>query len=153
MNRNSAAAVRLRGDAFQQRRREPRFTDPRLAGKQDDLAFAGLGPRPAPQQQFELFFPPDERGKAARVQRLEAALRGTRPQRCPGPRRTVNALKVDRPEVLQFEEIAEKFSRPLGDDDHVGLSDPLQARREAWGLAADATLLRLPRSDQIADND
>ena len=37
------------------------------------LTLAGLCSRPAPQQQFEFFFPPDERGQAARVQRLEAA--------------------------------------------------------------------------------
>ena len=31
------------------------------------LAFAGLCLRPAPQQQFEFFFPPDKVGQAARV--------------------------------------------------------------------------------------
>ena len=109
--------------------------------------------RPAPQQQFEFFFPPDEGGQAARVQRLEAAFRGTRPQRRPGPRRPGDALEVLRPEVLKLEQIAEQPARALGDDDRVRLGDRLQARREVRRLADDAALLRLPRSDQVADDD
>ena len=46
---------------------------PGLAGEQHYLAFAGLCLRPAPQQQFEFFFPPDKLRQAARVQSLEAA--------------------------------------------------------------------------------
>ena len=56
-------------------------------------------------------------------------------------------------EVLQLEQIAEKLSRALGDDDRVRLGDPLQARREVRRLADDAALLRLTRSDQVADDD
>ena len=67
------ARVRFGGEAFQQRRRKPRFADAGLAGEQHHLAFAGLCLRPAPQQQFKFFFPPDKLGQAARVQRLEAA--------------------------------------------------------------------------------
>ena len=89
--------VRFAGEAFQQRRREPRFADAGLAGEQHHLAFAALRPGPAPQQQFEFFFPPDQRGQAARVQRLEAAFRRTRPQRRPGPRRPGDALEVLAP--------------------------------------------------------
>ena len=146
------ARVRLGGEAFQQRGREPRFADTGLAGEEHHLAFAGLCPRPAPQQQFEFFFPPDEGGQAGRVQRLEAAFRRTRPQRRPGPHRPGDALEVLCPEVLQLEEIAEKLSRALGDDHHVRLGDPLQARREVRRLADDAALLRLARSDQVADD-
>ena len=62
-------------EAFQQRRRKPRFADTGLAGEQHHLAFAALCPRPAPQQQFEFFFAPDKLRQAARVQSLEAALR------------------------------------------------------------------------------
>jgi hypothetical protein len=53
---------------------------------------------------------------------------------------------------LQIEEIAEKFSRAVCDDDHVRLSDTLQARREVRRLADDAALLRFPRSDQVTDD-
>ena len=67
------ARVRLGSEAFQQRGRQSRLADTRLAGEQHHLAFAGLCLRPAPQQQFEFFFPPDKLGQAARVQSLEAA--------------------------------------------------------------------------------
>src|SRR5262249_53403462 len=56
------------------------------------------------------------------------------------------ALNVFGPEVVQFEEIADKSSRAVANDDNIRLSDPLQSRREIWRLANDATLLRLPRS-------
>ena len=52
-------------------------------------------------------------------------------------------LRSFGPEVLQLEEIAEKLSRALGDDDHVRLGDPLQTRCQVRRLADDAALLRL----------
>ena len=91
--------------------------------------------------------------RPARVQCLEAAFRRTRPQRRPGPHRPGDALEVLCPEVLKLEQIAEKSSRAFGDDHHVRLGDPLQARREVRRLADDAALLRLARSDQVADHD
>ena len=56
-------------------------------------------------------------------------------------------------EVLQLEQIAEKLSRALGDDDRVRLGNALQTCREVRRLADNAALLRLSRSDQIADHD
>ena len=67
------ARVRLGSEAFQQRSRQSRLADARFTGEQHHLTFAGLRLRPAPQQQFEFFFPPDKLGQAARVQSLEAA--------------------------------------------------------------------------------
>ena len=57
------------------------------------------------------------------------------------------------PEVFKLEEIAEKLSRALGDDHRVRLGNALQARRKVRRLADDAALLRLTRSDQVADHD
>ena len=62
-------------------------------------------------------------------------------------------LRSCAPRSLQLEQIAEKLSRALGDDDHVRLGDALQTRREVRRLADDAALLRFARSDQIADDD
>ena len=87
------------------------------------------------------------------MQRLEAALHRTRPQRGPGPHRTGDTLEVLRPEVLKLKEIAEKPSRALRDDHGVRLGQGLQARRQVWRLADDAALLRVLRSDQVADHD
>jgi Fumarylacetoacetate (FAA) hydrolase family len=56
-------------------------------------------------------------------------------------------------EILKLEQTAKKPSRALGDDDHVRLGDALQARREVRRFTNDAALLRLPRSDQVADDD
>ena len=78
---------------------------------------------------------------------------GTRPQRRPGPHPSGDALEVLCPEVLEFKEIAEKFSRGLGDDDGVGLGDALQPRSEVRRLADDAALLCVARADQITDYD
>ena len=78
------ARMRFGGEAFQQRGREPRLADACLAGEQHHLAFAGFGSRPAPQQQFEFFFPPNEVGQAGRVHGLETAFHRSRPQRRPG---------------------------------------------------------------------
>jgi hypothetical protein len=50
-------------------------------------------------------------------------------------------------QVLHFEQIADEFSRALGDDDHVRLGDALQARRQVRRLADNAALLRFSRSD------
>ena len=84
------ARVRLGSEAFQQRSRQSRFADAGLAGEQHDLAFAGLCLRPAPQQQFEFFFPPDKLGQPARVQSLEAAFTqswlAAPPRLAPAPR-------------------------------------------------------------------
>ena len=83
------------------------------------------------------FFPSDEGGRAGRVQRLEAAFNRNRPQRRPVPCRPGDALEVPVPEVLKLEEIAEKFSRALGDDDPIRLGNSLQTpwSRLAWSFS------------------
>jgi hypothetical protein len=79
--------VRFGAEAFQQRGRQARFADSGLAGNQNDLAFSGICFRPAPEQQFGFFLSPDEGRQLGRVQRLEAALHGARPEYCPRSRR------------------------------------------------------------------
>src|SRR5262249_7311994 len=74
-------------------------------------------------------------------------------QRSPGPCWPGQALKVPGPEVLQFKEIADKSSRAVADDDDIRVGNPLQSRREIRRLANDAALLRLPATDEIADDD
>jgi hypothetical protein len=145
--------MRFGSETFQQLGREPRFTDPGLAADQDHLAFAGLCPGPAPQQEFGLFLPPDEGGQAGRMHRLETALHGTRPQRRPGPHRPGDALEVLRAEVLQLKEIAEKPSGGFSDDDGIRRGGALQACCEVRCFTHDPPFLRLPGTDKIADHD
>ena len=137
----------LQADGF-----EPRFADPALAGKKHHLTFTGLCSCLEPRQQFKFFLPPYQLRQAAGVQGLETTFRRTHPQRRPSPHWPGDALEVLRSEVLRLEQIAEKFSRGLGDDDHVRLGEPLQACRHVRRLADDAALLRLPQSDQVADD-
>ncbi len=53
------ARMRLRSQMFQQSDRQSRFSNTGFTGKKHDFALAGLGFRPAPQQQFEFFFTTD----------------------------------------------------------------------------------------------
>jgi len=131
-----------RSETLQNLGGQPRFADAGFAGKERHLAFAALCSRPAAQQQFGFFLPPDERGQAGRVQRLEAAFDGTRSQRCPGPHRSGDAFEVFGPEVIQLEDIADQPSRALVDDHHIRLGDRLQARRQIGGLTDDAGFRR-----------
>jgi hypothetical protein len=117
--------MRLAREAFQQRGGEPRLPNAGLAGEEQHLAFAGLGSRPAPRQQFEFFFPPDEGCQASRVQCLEAAGYRAWPQRGPRPHWLDDALDFPFPEVIQIEQIAEKLSRAFGDDEGIWLGDAL----------------------------
>src|SRR5262249_19186820 len=64
-----------------------------------------------------------------------------------------DALEIPGPEVLQLEQIAKKPACALGNDDHVRLGKPLQARREVRRFTDDAALLRVARSDQVTDDD
>ena len=102
---------------------------------------------------MRLFLSANEGGQAGRVQCLETARYGTRPKCRPGPRRPSEALEIPHPEVLEFEKVAKKFSCGLGNDHGIRLGDSLQARRKVWRLSDDAALLRLSRSDQIANHD
>ena len=62
-------------------------------------------------------------------------------------------LRSFAPRSSKLEQIAEELAGSFGDDHHVRLGDPLQTRREVRRLADDAALLRLSRSDQVADDD
>jgi hypothetical protein len=52
----------------------------------------------------------------------------------------------------RLEEIAEKSSSAVGDDDHIRLGDPLQARRKIGSVAHHPALLRITFSNEIADD-
>jgi hypothetical protein len=144
--------VRFGGKTFHKRRRQPRLPNPGLAGNEHHLAFTGLGLGPAAKQQFRFFFPANEDSQAGRVQRLETALDRAAPQRHPGLYWLGNALEVPGSKVLKLEQIAEKPSRAVSDDDHIRAGDLLQACREVRCLANNPALLRVPLSDQVPDH-
>jgi hypothetical protein len=63
------------------------------------------------------------------VVRVEAAFHRSRSQRRPGSHWPGDTLEVLGFEVFKLKHIAEQFSRTLGDNDRVWLSDALQACR------------------------
>jgi hypothetical protein len=80
------------------------------------------------------------------VHRLEAAFRGTRPQRSPGPRRIGDASEVLGPEILKVEEIAKEPSGAFGDNEHVWLGHPLQSRRQVRRLEGEPLRAAAPET-------
>ena len=117
------------------------------------MAFASLCSGPAPQQDFEFFFAPDECSQSDRVQRLKAAFHRTRPQCRPGPDWSRDTLEFFGAEIIKLEKIAEKPSRTFGNNHGVRLCDTLQARGQVRRLADNRLFLSRPRSDEVADHD
>ncbi len=144
--------MRLACQPLQERHGQARLADARLARKQNDLAHARLRYGPAPIKEFALFFTPDQGRQPARVQRLEAALLRTLPQRRVGARRSGDPLEVLRAEIDQLEKVAQQLARALGNDDAVGFGDPLQPRGEVRRVAHDPAFPRFSRTKEIADH-
>jgi hypothetical protein len=65
--------MRFSGEAFQERSGQSRFANTGLPRKQHHLTLAGPCLRPAPQEQFEFFFAPDEFSQFTSVQSFKAA--------------------------------------------------------------------------------
>src|SRR5215469_10317988 len=138
--------MRFRSKAFEKSSCEPRFADARFSENQHDLTLASLRPRPAPQQQLGFFLAPDEGSQTARMQCLEAAFDGARPQRHPGAHPLADALKVSGAKAPQLKEIPEKPARRFVNDHRVWLGNLLQTRCKIWCLADDAAFLCFARS-------
>ena len=145
--------MRLDVEALLQRRGDARLADAGFAGDQHDLAVAGLGARPAPQQQVDFLVAADQRRQRRSVQRLEPARDGARTQHLPGRHRRGDALDLDGAEIAVLEEIADQPARARGDDDRVRLGQGLQPGGEVRRFADDRLLLRRAFADQIADDD
>jgi hypothetical protein len=147
------ARVLHRREAFEQGDCQSGLADPGFARYKHDLAFAVLGPRPPPQQQFKFFFTPDQLDQPACVQRVEAALDRGRSQRHPGPHRTGDALQALRAKILKLKEVADELSGAFGNHDLVGLGNALQACGNVRRLANDRLLPGRIRSEQVANDD
>ena len=86
------------------------------------------------------------------MQRIEAAFDRACPQHRPRPHRPSDPFEVSCPEVVKLKEIAQKFSRALGDNHRIRLGNSLQARGKIWRLADNAALLRASRIHQVANH-
>src|SRR5262245_36846921 len=86
------------------------------------------------------------------MKRLEATLHRTRAQRRERANRSVNSLEIPGPELLEFEQIAEKSSGGIPNHHHVRLGKSLQLHSEIRSFADDAMLPCLSRPNQVANN-
>ena len=114
---------------------------PGFAGDQHDLAVAGLGARPAAQQQVDLLVAADQRGQRRSAQCLEPARDDARTQHLPGRHRPGDALELDGAEIAALEQVADQPPRGRGDHD---LSGPARACRRAarFGVSPTAVCCR-----------
>src|SRR5262249_47737221 len=143
------AKMRLSLKALLQCRSEARFTQPGFARDQHNLAIAGLGAYPSPQQQVDFFIAAYQRGQRRSAQCLDPACDGARAQHLPGRYRYGDALDLDSAEVAILEKIANQPARARGDDYGAGLGQGLQSGGEVGRLTDHRLLLRRSFSDQI----
>jgi hypothetical protein len=139
-------------EALLQCRGDPRLAEAGLARDQHDLAVAGLGARPAAQEQVDFLVAADQPGQCRSAQCLEPARDDARTQHLPSRHRPGDALHLDGAKIADLEEIADQPARARGDDDRVRLGQGLQTAGEVGRLADDRLLLRRALADQIADH-
>jgi hypothetical protein len=142
--------VRLRGQRVEQGAADPRFADPGLADQEHALALAGLGQRPALQQQGQLLVAANHRQERGAAHRLEPALDRPFAGDREGPDRLADALELVLAKVREREPRPEQPPRRIGDHDVAGRRNPLQARRKVRCVADHGLLLRGTLADQIA---
>src|SRR5262249_32077448 len=144
--------MRFRSEAFKQCRRKARLANARFAGQEHHLAFPGLYLRPAPQQQFEFFFPSDKFGQASCVEGIKSALDRGWSQHRPGSHSTCDTFEFLITKVLKLEQVTHEPASGLRNGHTVRLCDTLQACRHVWRLANNGLHLRSTRADQIAND-
>src|SRR5580700_1372380 len=103
------ASMRLVLQARRKRRDHPRLADAGLARDQHNLAVAGLGALPAPQQEIDLLVAADQRGQRGCAPRLEAADACRLAADLPTLHGLGVAADCDRVQLAAFEQIAEQM--------------------------------------------
>ena len=98
MPRDMEALLQCRGDA--------RLAEAGFARNQHDLAVAGLGARPAAQQQIDLLVAANQLGQCRSAQRLEPARDDTGTQHLPSRHRRGDAFHLDDAQIAVLEEVA-----------------------------------------------
>src|SRR6185312_13912188 len=146
------ARVRLSADMFQERRGQSRLAYPRLARQQYHLTCAGFCPRPAAQQQADLFLASNQIRQASRMHRLETAGHGTGLQYRPSAYPLRHPFDMLRAQILELEDIAQETPRVVGDHHLIWLSAALQTRSEVRRLPDDAAFPQTARIRHLADD-
>ena len=140
-------------EPLQQRSREARLADARLAGDEHDAPFAGLGLLPAPRQQIELLVSPEQRRGEIGPTSLKTVLHPACPGDVPHVHRVGEAFERLPAEVAVVEQGADQPMRLGADQQCVGLGQRLQAGGEVGRFADRRLLLRDPFAHEVAHHD
>ena len=131
---------------------DPRLADPRLAGQQDRLPFAGRSALEAVKQQGDLVLAPDEAGEPSGTG-VEAAFDRALGEHLPNPHRLGDAFQLLRPKIVEDERSADELPCQPADHDLVLARQSFQTRRQVRGLAGDGPRLPSAGGLEIADDD
>ncbi len=147
------ARMRLGGEAFAKRGRQPRFADAGLAGEQHDLALARL--RRCDQRRSSSSNSSSRPTSAVRPsacsasKRLSTELARSAAQARAGPAMPLSSCA---PRSSSSKRSPSKLARASAMTTLSGSAIALQTRREVRRLADDPALLRLPGTHEIADH-
>ena len=131
-------------ETLDERQRQARLADARLAAEMRDLSAAGPHRAPASKERIELLLATDKRIEAGHRASVEPALRRAFAEQTIDRDRLGKALEDDVAPLLVFEHRPAKSSRGFRDDDFAGPRDALQPGRKIERLADDRLLQRDP---------
>ena len=144
--------VRLARQLLTKGVQQPRLANARLAGDQDHLTVAVLGPAPAIQQHGQLVLTTDQWRQALPMEGLEAAIGAAFALDPEGGDRLREPLDPGRTEVGQLEQRADQPPGCQADDDAAGRGQRLQPGGKVRRLADHGALLRLALAHRLADH-
>ena len=145
--------LRLGLERFVQLADHPAFADPRLAGQQDDLAFARDDVTPAVLHQLQIAQPAHHRGDpGCRIGGVEAAVGGDLVLDPPDLDRRVDALDLAAAQIDGLERGFQQGAGAVVDQQLPGFGQILQAAGAVRGIARDRSTLMRGLAREVADH-
>ena len=136
-----------------QRLRDARLADAGLSGQQDHLPLAGLCLAPALEEQRQFLVAADDRLHRGARMCCEPALQHPFAEHGEGPHRLIDALQIERPEIVEFEIVADQASGEVGNHHLAGPGCCLEAGSDVRRLSDDGLFLGGSGADEIAHYD
>src|SRR5262249_30004159 len=140
-------------EQLQQRSREPRLADARLARHQHNPSLAAPSLGPAPTQYLELLIAANQRCRVCTAQGLEPIVDRARPQHLPGLRWRGHTDRVDGSKIATAEQIADQSPRRCVDHHRVRFGKYHQPTVCSVRLTDYPPLLWLARIGRFIDYD
>src|SRR5262249_3606203 len=138
-------------EQLQQRSREPRLADARLARDQHNPSLAAPSLGPAPTQYLELLIAANQRCRVCTAQGLEPIVDRARPQHLPGLRWRGHTDRFDGSKIAIAEQIADQSPRHCVDHHRVRFGKAQQPTGYSGRLTDYPPLLWLARLGRIVD--